>query len=64
LEKKSITKDAQRFVYDHEYILILKPKVKSVDLSTRNSLREIHTQPDKDNRGPWNSAAYTLCNKK
>jgi hypothetical protein len=32
-EKKSITKDAQWFVYDHEYILILKPKVKSVALS-------------------------------
>ncbi len=64
-KRVSPANDSQWFSSDHEYILVY---AKNKDnwfpkrLERTAKQNSYYTNPDKDSRGPWNSAAYT-CNK-
>jgi len=64
-KRVSPANDSQWYSSDHEYILVFA-KNKNLWKPNKTQRTEDHNQyyknPDNDNRGPWNSAAYT-CNK-
>lgn len=63
--KVSPSNDAKYFSSDHEYILCYaknKENFKLRRLERTDKQKDYYKNPDSDNRGPWNSVAYT-CNK-
>ena len=64
-KRVSPANDAQWFSSDHEYVIIYaknKEEWYPIRLQRNERQNSYYTNPDNDERGAWNSAAYT-CNK-
>jgi adenine-specific DNA-methyltransferase len=64
-KRVSPANDSQWFSSDHEYVLVYAKNKENwfpIRLDRTEKQNSYYTNPDKDQRGSWNSAAYT-CNK-